>query len=484
MRINFNRLSRVAFPLIGGIQGGCSMERNHSAQTYPSLSSASGGEKPSLISFLTIILLLISVASVSAQTKEFTAAGIKVIFAPSPKEVVSVRLFIDGGTANYPKEKEGIESLALMTAVEGGTTAHDKTAFHTEAEKIGARFSSSSSYDYGTMDMTCLSSFFDRSWQLFSEAVLTPAFDEKEFGIIQEQLVSGTQMSQSDPDQHLRNLAMENVFTGKNYSKIPEGTAESLQKLTVKDTRDYYFSTVGKKRCFIVVVGQVKEEDLKKKIEATFGKLPEGTAAQKEPKQFIREPSVFREDRDIATNYIRGLFTAPSLSDKESPAMRVAMSIMQDKFFVELRTKRSLSYAPAAFYSTGVINSSYNVIYISTRDPAQSMAVMTDIINDAKKNGFTEKELKDTKAQFLTNYYKGQETSAAQSMSLGTAEIAGDWNMVYALTEKVNALTVDDLNKVFRKYTNAIKWTYLGKKDAAKAEDFRQVKYDKKNMPY
>ncbi|HXH18534.1 MAG TPA: pitrilysin family protein [Chitinophagales bacterium] len=433
-----------------------------------------------LIAFIPLLLANI----LFAQTKEFTAGGLKVIYQPSPKEVVSVRLFIDGGTANYPREKEGIEALALMTAVEGGTLQHDKTAFHTEAEKIGARFSSSSTYDYGTIDMTCLTMFFDKSWQLFSEAILTPAFDEKEFELIRDQAVAGARMSESDPDEHLRNLAMQHVFGGKNYSKIPDGTAESLQKLTVKDVKDYFFATVGKKRCFLVVVGNVKEEDLKKKVEATIARMPEGTPAVREPKQYIKEPGVYREERDIATNYIRGLFTAPSLSEKESAAMRVAMNILQDKFFVELRTKRSLSYAPAAFYSAGVINSSYNVIYISTQDPAQSIAVMTDIINDTKKSGFTEKELKDTKAQFLTNYYMGLETSAAQSLSLGMAEIAGDWSMVHTLTERVNSLTVKDLNKVFSKYTNAIKWTYLGKKEAVKDEDFKQVNYNKKNLPY
>lgn len=430
------------------------------------------------------LFLLAGVLHLSAQTREFTAGGIKVIFKPSPKEVISVRLFVDGGTANYPKEQEGIEALALMTAIEGGTKTLDKVAFQTEAEKIGAHFASATTYDFGSIEMTCLSSFWDKSWELFTDAILNPAFDEKEFSIVKEQLIATAKNLEADPDAHLRNLAMENVFEGKNYSKQPDGTSESLQKLTLEETKKYYFNTIGKKRCFIVVVGNVQEDDLKKKVEVSLARMKEGTPATKEPRQVIREGGVHIEDRDIATNYLRGVFTAPAMSDKDAVALRMAMNILQDKFFVELRTKRSLSYAPAAFYSTGVINSPYSVLYITTQDPAQSMQVMVDLINEIKKSGFTDKELKDTKLSFLTNFYMGQETSAAQSQTLGMMQVAGDWKLAETFSEKVNALTLDEMNKAFAKYTNAIQWTYLGKKDAVKETDFKQLKYDKKNTPY
>lgn len=430
------------------------------------------------------LLLLAGIVHVSAQTREFTAGGIKVIFKPSPKEVVSVRLFVDGGTANYSKEQEGIEALALMTAIQGGTTTRDKITFQAEADNIGAHFASSTTYDFGSMEMTCLNTFWDKSWELFSDAVLNPAFDGKEFNIIKEQLIAGAKNLEADPDAHLRNLAMENVFTGKNYSKLPDGSSKSLQKLTVEATKKYYFNTIGKKRCFIVVVGNVQEDDLKKKIETTLMKMREGTPATREPRQVIREGGVHIEDREIATNYLRGLFTAPKMTDNDAVALRMAMNILQDKFFVELRTKRSLSYAPSAFYSTGVLHSPYSVLYISTLDPAQSMQVMVDLINDIKAKGFTEKELLDTKQSYLTHYYMGQETSAAQSQTLGMMQVAGDWHLAETLTEKVNALTLDEMNKAFAKYTNAIYWTYLGKKDAVKETDFKQLKYDKKNVPY
>jgi predicted Zn-dependent peptidase len=116
--------------------------------------------------------------------KKFEVNGVKVIFKPSVKEIISVRLFVDGGTSNYPKEMEGLENLALKTAVQGGTISLSKVAFNTEAEKIGTILQSSSSYDYGEISMNCIKPYWDKSWELFVDVVLQPAFNEKEFNLI------------------------------------------------------------------------------------------------------------------------------------------------------------------------------------------------------------------------------------------------------------------------------------------------------------
>ena len=57
------------------------------------------------IAFL-LVATVLSSTLVSAQgTKEYTVDGIKVIHKYVPKDAISVRLFVEGGTANYSKEK-------------------------------------------------------------------------------------------------------------------------------------------------------------------------------------------------------------------------------------------------------------------------------------------------------------------------------------------------------------------------------------------
>jgi zinc protease len=436
------------------------------------------------IGLLTVGLVFGSI-QVQAQsgTTEFDVEGIKVILKNTPKDVISVRLFVEGGTANYPDELQGIENLTLNLMIDGGTKSMDKITFKTEAEKIGTSFSAGTNLDYGSVNMTCIKAFFDESWSLFADAVLNPAFTENEFTILQQQLIAGAKSAQSDPDSHLGLISRINAFPNSNYRKDPSGTPESLESISLDEVRKYHQKTISKKRCFVVVVGNVSQEDLTLKIKNTLAKLPQGTTGSEEQRTILTEGKVFIEDRDIATNYIRGVMSAPYANSKDGVAMRIAMSILGDRYFTELRTKRSLSYAPSAFYAASAVNNPYSVIYISTTKPEESMQVMVDEINKIKQEGFTEDELTDVKEVFLTQYYMTLETTSNQADALGTGEIMGSWEQLDAFTENVNATTLKDINKVFDEYSKAIVWTYLGKQDMVKKENFIQPK-ETKSKPY
>jgi zinc protease len=415
-------------------------------------------------------------SSSHTETEEFIVDGIKIILKPSEKEVISVRLFIDGGTANYSKEDEGIEAVALDIASTGGTLALPKLVFNNELEKIGTTINSGSSYDYGNISMVCVKGYWDKSWDLFASAVMTPAFDEKEFNITKDQFIAAAMQNESDPDGHLVNLSLQNVFKGKNYSKIPGGSLASLQAMNLQDVKDYYREIMVKKRIFLVIAGDVAKEDISAKVRSSLSALPAGSPAVVEQKILIDEAGEVIEHRDIETNYIRGIFSAPSMSEEDGIPMRLAMSILGTRYFIELRTKRSLSYAPGAFYSTGAIRNPYNVMYISTQKPKESMEVMVNIIEDIKKNGFTEDELKSKKEMFTTSYYLNLMTNEAQTQNLGTSELISDWTLSKEFDNKIQSVSLEELNEIFDRYANTIKWTYLGDESAVSKEDFKQIR--------
>lgn len=410
------------------------------------------------------------------ETQEFTVDGIKVILKSSPKEVVSAKLFVKGGTANYTKAEEGIEAFAFQLAMSGGTNTMDKLTFADESEKIGASINANTGMDFGAFNLTCVKMFWDKSWSLFADAIVNPAFDKDEFEILKEQLISGAKQTEADPDAHLRQISLLGSFAGKNYSKSPSGTTTSLPNFTIDQLKAYYNKTVGKQRLFLVVVGDVSKEDIIAKIKSSLSKLPLGTPAAIEAKVSLKTPSVLQEDRQMATNYVRGMMDAPKVNTPEGVAMSVAMGIVSDRMFIELRTKRSLTYAPGAGYASSLVSSPYSTLYVSSVDPKKSIEVMVEEVDKIRTNGFTEKELKDKKLSFLTDYYMGLETTENIAGQLGTGEVQGDWRQIDNFTKSVENLTVGQINAAFKKYSNSIKWTYLGDKSLVKSEDFKQPK--------
>jgi len=419
-------------------------------------------------------LSLMSLAPVEeVKIKELTAGGIKILYKPSVKEIVSVRLFIRGGTASYSKDKEGIEALAMAVATEGGTKKLSMTDFATAQEKIGTEIGYSSSFDYSQVSMSCVATYWNQSWSLFTDVITQPLLDQQGFGLIKDRMVAGAREEEADPDAYVENKAMELSYAGRNYAKIPNGTVKSLEGLTLDDVKAHFSKVVNKNNVFLVVVGNVTEADIVAKVNAALTSLPSGTTAKADPKTEI-QPGVTIENRDIATNYVRGTMSLPALNEPDAVPMRVAMAIMGDKFFVELRTKRSLTYAPAAFYNTGPSQNPHAVFYASSTKPKEALQVMIDQINDVKNNGFKEKELKDKKEEFLTGHYSRLETNGAQSLSIGANEIAGSWKNFETFMDAVDKVTVVDMNKAFKKYSNSINWMYLGKETEVTKEDFKQ----------
>ncbi len=431
-----------------------------------------------LIHYLLLLTLAAIVTAFSYRVtedkpKEFNVNGLKVILKPSIKDIISVRFFIKGGTANYAKENEGIESLALAVAVEGGTKKMTKTEFSTALEKIGTDIGFSTSYDYSEISLSCIKDFWDPSWKLFADVIAAPRFEAREFELIKDQVVSQAKEDEANPDEHLRNRSMETAFANHNYAKKPRGSTQSLDKLSLENVAAHFQSIVGKQNCFLVVVGNITEADLREKINAAFSSLP-GGKQQKAELRLELKPQATIENRDIPTNYIRGLMSAPSINEKEGVPMMLAMAIMRDRFFVELRTKRSLTYAPSAGFTSTIFNNPYATFYASSTDPKQTLEVMMAQINEVKNQGFKDKELKDMKETYLTGHFLNLETNDSQTLALGLSEVGGDWRKTEMFMTDVEKATIQDLNNVFKKYSSSISWMYLGKEAAVSKEDFKQ----------
>ncbi len=437
----------------------------------------------SLKFIITIALFTTFASNTFSQTKEFTVDGIKVYYKQIPKQIISVRLFISGGTNNYSLDQQGIESLALSVAMNGGTTSKPKNVFNTEAEKIGTSFGSSSSLDYSEVNMTCIKPFWEKSWALFADAVMNPAFNAEDFDIIKSQAISGAKQREESPDAALQEASMSNVFKGRSYEKVANGTSGSLEKITSDAAFAYYKNLIGKSRCFLVVVGNLTQEEVTAKIKATLSKLPAGTAAKMSPAVKITQGKELVIERDIATNYVMGIMSSPSMLASEGVAMMVAMNVIDDYLFLEIRTKRGLSYAPNGGYNTNAITSPYSMIYASTDSPKKVIQVMVDLLNNAKENGISQEEIDNKKKEFLTTYLMGLETSASQSSAIGRWAVRGDVKGYEDFTNRVNAVTVKDVNRVIDQNTNAIIWTYLGKKSDVTDADFKQTTIFK-NKPY
>lgn len=408
-----------------------------------------------------------------AEISSFDASGIRVILKKVPKEVVAVRMYVRGGTSNYPRDKEGVEELAFELAMFGRAGERSARQIAERANEYGIGFSSKSGYDYGYLGMTAVKKYWNESWDLWATAVGSPALSENDFENVRDKVYSRIRNTMGSQENYLDQLSMTVAFGGTDYEKIPEGSSETLFDITLEEVQEHYTKVLTKANCFIVVVGDIDEADLKSKVEEYFSGFPEGNRLENQDRGTVKNSGVTIQHRDLEVNHIQGRMPAPNRWSDEGIHNMLAMSIFSDRLTDELRNERELSYNPSAFPGNE-LRYAANSIYFSTISPVNALEVVVAVLDRIRAEGFTEAELAQKKNPFLTFQYLAQETTDAQAHVLGDAEAAGDWQLALGFTEAVRQTTLEDINSVFSKYNDKISWAYLGNESQVLPSDFPQ----------
>ncbi|HJZ81555.1 MAG TPA: pitrilysin family protein [Pyrinomonadaceae bacterium] len=402
------------------------------------------------------------IARQGSLVTEFDANGLKVLVKRREgSQTVAVQLYIQGGAGNITAANAGVEAFMLNVASEA-STAFPRDRMRKELARMGTVIGESVSYDYSALSMTSTRANFDHSWEIFSDVALHPAFTKEDVELVKARLVSSLSDDTDEPDTYLQRLQEKVAYAGHPYLNRPEGTAESISKLTAEDLRAYHQRTMQTSQLLLVIVGDLDAAQIKPRITATFGKLPRGNyKPQLTPGLTFNASTVDVTSRELPTNYVQGLFTAPPITSPDIYPMYVASSLLRDRVFEEVRVKRNLSYAPDAFLRTQAAN--IGGIYVTAVDANQAVRVMLNEMTRLQREPISRDDITSVIAQFLTTYYIGQETNAAQAAGLAQYElIGGGWHNSLQFLEKLQSVTPADVQRVSQKYMHNIRFVVLG----------------------
>ena len=401
-------------------------------------------------------------ATQAALVTEFEVNGLKVLVKKrANSQTVAAGLFLRGGSRNIAAENAGIESLMLAAATEA-SASFPRQRMRTELSRMGTVIGYGVNYDYSALTLGSTRTNFDRSWEMFVDVALRPSFAREDVQLVQARLVANLRDDTDDPDTYLQRLQERVAYAGHPYFNRPQGTAETVSRLTTEDLRRYHQQMMQTSRLLLVIVGDLDAAQLRERIAPTLGKLPRGDyRPQSIPPLSFNSPSVEVTQRGLPTNYIQGLFTAPPLTADDIYPMRIAASILRDRVFEEVRVKRNLSYAPNAFLSSQGAN--VGGIYVTAVDANQAVSVMLGEIARLQQERIETEEITGVVSQFLTSYYMGQETNAAQAGELAQYElIGGGWRNSLEVIERLRAVTPADVQRVARAYMRNIRFVVIG----------------------
>ena len=226
---------------------------------------------------LFVLLVLTTPAPAAAAPlahREVLANGIVLLVAERPAvPIVAVRVFTRAGAVFDPPDREGLANLtgALLTR---GTAKRTGPELDSAIEFVGGSLEAGAGREGMTASLAILKRDLALGLDLLAEVVLTPAFPEAELKRRAAQIQAGIKRSEEDPGTVAGRALSRLVFANHPYGRPPEGTVESVGKLTRDDVVKFYGERVRPDTTIIAVVGAVTVDEARREVVARFGAWP------------------------------------------------------------------------------------------------------------------------------------------------------------------------------------------------------------------
>ena len=396
--------------------------------------------------------------------------GLEILIKRIPgAELAAGHLYIRGGVRNWTAADAGLEDLALSTAASGGTEKLDKDAFTKRLAALGSSIGAASGNDYASLRMTAIVKEWDTTFALLADTFLHPALPAVELEAHRQRSLAGLRHEQDSPDGRLRFAMHQRLFAGHPYENRSTGTLESLGKIQVADLGAHLARLRQASRLVFVATGDIDPAHVIDQVRSTFGALPRGDYREAPlPRVAFDKPSLSVVEQKLPTNYCQSMFIAPGYSEADYAQGLIAMNVLNDRLFDEIRTKRNLSYAPSARLSAN-LSIGLGSLYVTAVDADAARKVTLDEVKRLQSEPVSERELTSAKSTFLTGYLMENETMSSQAGMIGRALLLGnDWHLARTLPEKIKAVTAADIQAFAKKYAGHLQTVVLG--DAAKID--------------
>lgn len=354
------------------------------------------------------------------------------------------------------KDKKGVDDLT-SSLMGNGSLKTSKDDFNEEIDFMGANISLSSNGAYAST----LSKYAGRVLELLSEGALLPNFTQDELDKEKAKTIE-TLKSQEKSTPAIASRVVDALAFGKNHPAGEYITPESINRVTLDDVKKNYQTYFVPENAYLVIIGDVKFNEVKAMVEKLFGKWEKRSI----PKQnypdpvnvpftqinFVDVPNASQSEIALVnTLYLK--MNAPDFF----PAI-IATQILggdyNSNLNMNLREAHGWTYGASSTigvdkYVTKLKSAS------SVRNTATDSAVV-EFVKEIKKmrtEKVSDQLLKDVKAGFVGRFVMRVEkpqSVARYALNIETDELPKDFYENYI--KSVNAVTPEDILKAANKY--------------------------------
>jgi zinc protease len=388
------------------------------------------------------------------------ANGLQVVAVSHHEQpAVSLRLLIRAGGAQDPGDKPGVAALAAALLDQGTTTRSAEQIAQT-IDSIGGAIGSGSGSDLTFINAVVMKDSFNIALDLISDSARNPGFAPREIELQRKQMLSGLQVSYDDPE-YLAGAVFDRLVYGSHpYGRPDGGTPESIASITRDDLLAFHKAWFGANNAILAIVGDVTREEAFAGAERAFGswdasaRTPEKLSDLAPPQRLL--VIVDRPGTELTEIRVGNLALPRKHTDYL--ALDLAIKILGgeggNRLHRVLRSDRGLTYGASA--DLNALKDAGSIV-ADTNTPAQStgetLRLLVDEIWRLQRERVSERELSDAQAYLSGSFPLTIETPSAIALQVLNAVFYGlDLQELQTFRERVNAVTVDDIQRVAKTY--------------------------------
>ena len=367
-------------------------------------------------------------------------------------------------------DKAGVESL-IGAMMGNGTTNITKDEFNEEVDFLGA----SINFGFSGAFARSLSKYSDRILELMADAAINPLLTEEEFEKEKEKLIEGLKTSEKSVDAVASRVGGALSY-GKKHPYGEFTTKETAGNVNFGDVVSFYEQYFNPNNAYLVVVGDVDYDTVKKQITEHFGKwkktvdvdynVPEAAPnAQYTQINFVDMPNAVQSNISLTNN------VDLEMKDDDYHSTLIANKILGGGFnsYLNMNLREEHGYTYGARSSIGVDEyASRFRAGAAVRNMVTDSAVVQTLkeINRIKTEPVAQDALKNAKAKYVGDFVlalENPQTIARYALNIKLNDLPEDFYTTYL--QKINAVTADDVNRVANKYfkTENARFIVVGK---------------------
>ncbi|MFV0305299.1 MAG: insulinase family protein [Moheibacter sp.] len=352
--------------------------------------------------------------------------------------------------------KKGVDNLT-GSLIGNGTSKISKDAFQEEIDFMGSHIDFRSSGAYANT----LSRYFSRTLELMAQGATDPSFTQEDFDKEVSRLIDGLKTEEKSVASNARRV--ENVLVyGKNHPNGEFVTEEKVKGLKLSDIKSHYKSHFIPNNAYLIVLGDVKFDEVKKLVEKSFSSWKKGTivASKYAEPQNVSKTEIDFVDMPNAVQSEVSLLSSVNLkmTDKDYFAVLVANQLFGGDFnsYLNMNLREAHGWTYGA--RSSIRGSKYTGKFkagASVRNEVTDSAVVESMkeLNRIRTEKVTDEALATVKASFIGNFVmdaEKPEVIARQALLTQTQGLPANFYQNYI--QSINTVTTADVMRVAKKY--------------------------------